>query len=179
MFDALRRVALAASVTMAVLAGAASAAQADSIPTAEARPGPNSQAASFASGAFTAVVDFTTVALREVAGGKCELTVNGTLLFTGTLTGSADGTTTALIFAPCPEVAVTPPGTYPDVFRFHGNFAGTVNGVSADGELTYAGVTQVGGAITATILLRGGATAILRADAVAGVGGTYAGIART
>ena len=130
-----------------------------------------------ASGEFTAAVDFASLRLRDVRGGRCELTVNGTLTFTGTLDGAATGTTTALLFATCAEVAVTPPGTFFDVFRFEGDFSGTVAGQPATGPLRYAGITRVGGAIDALITLGGGSTAVLRADAVVAVGGSYTGVA--
>ncbi|CAN5375238.1 hypothetical protein BH23ACT6_BH23ACT6_18970 [soil metagenome] len=130
-----------------------------------------------ATGEFTASVDLDSLAVREVRGNKCEFTVDGTLTFTGSLSGVADGTTTAVIFAPCSEATAAPPGTYFDVFRFEGDFAGEVNGAPVDGDLTYAGITRVGGAIGATILLRGdGAKAAVRADAQVAVGGSYRGI---
>jgi hypothetical protein len=130
-------------------------------------------------GAFVANVDLASISLRDVRGNKCELTVNGTLTFSGTLAGAANGTTTAVIFAPCTEVALTPPGTFFDVFRFEGTFDGTVDGSTASGSLTYAGITRPGGAIDAQITLRGNATAVLRADAVVLRGGTYTGIVKT
>ena len=145
------------------------------------RSGAAARAAVPASGKFDASVDLSSITLRDTGSGKCELTVNGTLTFRqdGTLVGVAQGVTTALIFAPCALVGVTPPGTYFDVFRFKGAFTGTVNGKSANGELTYAGVTSPGGAIDAVIVLRGAATAVLRANAIVAQGGTYAGIVKT
>jgi hypothetical protein len=74
-------------------------------------------------------------------------------------------------------VAATPPGTFADVFRFVGDYAGTVAGEPASGPLTYAGVTRAGGTITAVVRLRGISSAFLRADAVVAVGGSYRGIA--
>lgn len=133
-----------------------------------------------ATGDFVASVDFESLRARDVRGNKCEFTVDGTLTFTGSLTGVADGTTTAVIFAPCSEATAAPPGTYFDVFRFEGDFTGEVNGASARGDLTYAGMTRVGGAIDATILLSGDeARAALRADAQVAVGGSYRGVALT
>jgi hypothetical protein len=130
-----------------------------------------------ASGTFTANITVESITLAPGAGGNCVLTVNGVLTFSGTLVGTATGTTTALILAPCDEVATTPPGTFADVFRFVGDYAGTVGGLPASGPLTYAGVTREGGTITAVIKLRGSSSALLRADAVVAVGGSYRGIA--
>lgn len=132
-----------------------------------------------ASGDFTAAVDFGSLTLEPVGKQRCELTVNGTLTFTGTLTGAAQGTTTALVLAPCDEVASTPPGTYFDVFAFTGTFAGTVDGVPVEGDLTYRGVTRAGGQIDAIILLHGSERAVLHADATVAVGGSYRGIVTT
>ena len=147
--------------------------------SAQPVPAERSQAARPAAGAFTAAVDFSSLVARDVRGNKCEFTVNGTLTFTGTLEGTAQGTTRAVIFAPCSSATTSPPGTFFDVFAFGGTFTGTVNGVPVGGDLTYAGITRVGGAIDAKIILTGdGARAVLRADAVVAVGGTYRGVAK-
>lgn len=131
-----------------------------------------------AAGDFAVAVDFRTASFEDVGPRVCRVSIGGTLTFTGTLAGPADGTISALVLAPCSDAASNPPGTFPDVFRFEGAFAGTVDDAPATGALTYAGVTRVGGAIDATVRLSGSARAALRADAVAGVGGTYAGVAR-
>lgn len=131
-----------------------------------------------AGGNFSASVDFSTLTPTPTANGNhCELTVQGALTFAGALNGEAQGTTTATVLAPCEDVLTTPPGTFRDVFRFEGNFSGTVSGIPTTGALTYAGVTRPGGAIDATIRLRGSASAVLRADATVAVGGTYTGVA--
>ena len=88
-----------------------------------------------ASGDFVVAVDFTTVAVNDASHDRCVLTVNGTLTFAGTLVGGATGTTTALIFAPCRDVAVTPPGTYLDLFQFKGTFTSTVADIGPTPEL--------------------------------------------
>ena len=138
-----------------------------------------SGAARQAAGAFTAEVDFSSLVARDVRGNKCEFTVNGTLNFTGTLEGSAPGTTRAVIFAPCSAATTSPPGTFFDVFAFRGTFTGTVHGAPVSGDLTYAGITRAGGAIDAKIILAGDrAKAVLRADAVVALGGTYRGHAK-
>lgn len=140
---------------------------------------PPTTASAGASGAFTAGVDFTTVQVRDVRGNKCQLTVRGTLTFTGTLTGTAQGTTTAVIFAPCAEATAARPGTFFDVFRFTGAFTGTIAGTPVSGGLTYAGITRPGGTIEARIILRGDrAKAVLRADARVAAGGSYTGVAK-
>jgi hypothetical protein len=130
-----------------------------------------------AQGTFAAAV--TPPFQLEPRGASCELTVPGQLTFSGTLEGTAAGTTTALILAPCEEVAVTPPGTYFDVFRFEGEFNGTVADKQVtDADITYAGITRPGGTIGAIIRLSGdGTTAVLHADARVLVGGDYSGVA--
>jgi hypothetical protein len=134
-----------------------------------------------AAGDFTAAVDFSSLVTRDVGNSKCEFRVDGTLTFHGTLEGVASGTTTALIDAPCVEALSNPPGTFRDVFRFEGDFAGTVDGVPVTGDLSYAGVTRPGGSIDANIRLRADeAKAQLRTvDAHIGLGGTYRGVAVT
>lgn len=142
------------------------------IPAAPALASPDTSAR----GGFDAIVDFSTLSLRDGPGGTCVLTVRSRLVFTGTLRGTAAGRTTALEFGPCDQVAVTPPGTYVDVFRFRGAFTGTVNGAPVTGPLSYAGVTEVGGHIDALITLRGGPIRVIaKADAVVAQGGSYAG----
>ena len=145
--------------------------------TAAALTAPASAApAQRAAGAFTVAVAFPTAVFADVGVRACRVSVDGTLTFTGTLTGTATGSLTALVLAPCAQARSTPPGTARDVFRFQGTFSGTVDGAAATGPLTYAGVTRVGGAIDAKVLLAGRSRAALRADAQAGVGGTYAGV---
>ncbi|WNB87246.1 hypothetical protein [Cellulomonas sp. ATA003] len=135
--------------------------------------------AGYAAGDFVAAVDFTSLQARDVGPRRCEFTVDGVLTFSGTVAGVADGTTTALVFAPCAEALATPPGTYADVFRFHGDFTGEVRGIPTSGTLRYAGVTRVGGEIDALVTLRGDdARAVLRADAQVTVGGSYRGVAQ-
>lgn len=168
MVSLLRRTSVLGGVCLSILAGgvASPASAAD-------------QAAQPGSGTFVAAVDFSTLTVHDVRGHKCEFTVDGRLTFSGTLDGAADGTTTAVIFAPCAEATTAPPGTFFDVFRFEGTFVGDVDGSPSSGALSYAGVTRVGGAIDATILLHGDRTlAALRAQARVAVGGAYTGVAR-
>jgi hypothetical protein len=132
-----------------------------------------------ASGAFKAQVFFNTLVTRDVGDSKCEFEVQGQLTFSGTLDGVAEGTTTALIDAPCAEATnPTNLGALRDVFRFEGTFSGTVDGFAATGDLNYVGVTRPGGSIDANIRLRADrAKANLHTvTAQLGVGGTYRGI---
>ena len=135
-----------------------------------------------AEGSFKAVVFFNTLVPRPVGNSKCEFTVQGRLIFVGTLDGVAEGVTTALIDAPCAE-ALDPNnlGAFRDVFRFEGTFIGQAAGVDASGDLTYAGVTRPGGSIDANIKLRAdrAKAALHIVDAQLGVGGTYRGVAVT
>ena len=127
-------------------------------------------------GAFDVELDFSTFSALPV-GSNCELSVSGTLLFnSGTIDGVAEGTTTALVFAPCEDATSTPPGTFRDVFQSELTFAGTImDGVPAISDLTYRGKTAVGGAIEAKFLFTNGVIGVLDVDAIVGVGGTYEG----
>lgn len=130
-----------------------------------------------ARGAFTANVDFSTLTLTPV-GDDCLLVVEGLIEFTGTLDGAAPARTRALILASCSEVAVTPPGTFKDVFTSRLEFAGTVNGAPAVGDIVYRGITEVGGGIEAVLVLSNGLRGVLKVEAVVAVGGTYKGFVR-
>jgi hypothetical protein len=165
---------LAAAVLGAGVAGPATAAGSG----ASSSGGAGNGAATPAAGSFT-VGSVTFGEPEDVQGNKCKLTVHGTLDFTGDVAGAAVGTTTAIVFATCEEALAASPGTYFDVFRFEGDFTGTVFGEAAEGTLTYAGVTQEGGEIDARIKLRGDAWAVLRTtDAVVLQGGSYEGKAK-
>ena len=126
------------------------------------------------SGDFDALVDFTTLTLTP-RGRNCVLEVAGRLVFSGTIAGTAVGRTTALVFAPCSQVATTPPGTYRDVFRSRLVFTGTVGGVPARANVLYQGGVEPGGAIDARLIFSNGVAGSLEADAVVAVGGTYRG----
>ena len=128
-----------------------------------------------ASGEFGAFVDFSTLTLTP-RGQNCLLEVEGQLVFTGTIEGTATGKTSALVFAPCSEVATTPPGTYRDVFKSELAFEGTVDGEPAQAKLLYTGGVQPGGQIDARLIFsRGDVRGELTADAVVAVGGSYGG----
>jgi len=130
-----------------------------------------------ASGEFTATVDFTTLTLTPV-DENCLLEVSGVIEFTGTLDGIAPARTRALVLASCKQVAVTPPGTFKDVFTSRLEFAGTVNGQPTVADITYRGTTFVGGDIEAVLRPTDGLKGVLEVKAIVAVGGTYAGLVK-
>lgn len=128
-----------------------------------------------ASGSFDALVDFSTLTLTP-RGSNCLIVVEGKLVFSGTIEGVADGRTSALVFATCEEVATTPPGTYPDVFRSELSFTGTVDGAPVeDVDGLYLGRSQPGGHIDGRFVFSDGMAGELDVDAQLAVGGTYDG----
>jgi hypothetical protein len=128
-----------------------------------------------ATGHYDAVVDFSSLTLTP-RGRNCLLEVDGTLFFTGAIEGTATAHTSALVFAPCAQVATTPPGTYRDVFTSRAEFTGTVNGQPAHANLLYAGETEVGGTIDAHLIFSNGLAGVLDAiNARVAVGGDYRG----
>lgn len=126
------------------------------------------------SGSFDAIVDFSTVTLTP-KGRNCLLQVKGHLIFHGTIMGTANGQTSALEFAPCSEVAVNPPGTFPDEFKSVAVFDGRIAGQPAHANLLYMGRVQVGGTIDGRFVFSNGVAGELKADAIVAVGGTYRG----
>ena len=142
--------------------------------------GPTARSASAArqvqaSGDFVAMVDFSTLTLTP-RGRNCLLQVEGQLVFTGTIEGTATGQTTALVFAPCSDVATTPPGTFRDVFKSELEFEGTVDGEPARANLLYMGRVEPGGQIDGRLVFSSGdVRGELDADAVVAVGGEYGG----
>ena len=127
-----------------------------------------------AAGEFQTFVDFSTLTLTP-RGRNCQLEVDGEVLFTGTIEGSGSGHTSALVFAPCSDVAAAPPGTYPDVFRSRIDAELSVDGQPATAKMIYQGRSAPGGAIDGRLLLHGGVRGVLQADARIAVGGTYEG----
>ena len=127
-----------------------------------------------ASGQFDALVDFSTLTLTP-RGRNCLLQVDGQLVFTGTIEGTATGQTTALVFAPCSDVATTPPGTFRDVFKSELVFEGTIGGEPAEANLLYLGRVQPGGEIAGRLVFSRGVAGRLEAEALVAVGGTYSG----
>src|SRR5688572_24054513 len=127
-----------------------------------------------ASGNFDALVDFSTLTLTP-RGRNCLLQVNGTLVFTGTITGTASGQTSALVFASCADAATNPPGTFADVFKFEGAFEGSVDGEPAEANLLYMGRVQPGGQIAGRLVFSNGVAGRLEVEAVVAVGGEYSG----
>ena len=126
------------------------------------------------SGTFDAIVDFPTVTLTP-KGSNCLLEVQGHLIFHGSIEGTANGVTSALEFAPCSQVAVNPPGTFPDVFKSVAVFDGTIAGQAAHANLLYMGRVQVGGAIDGRFVFSNGVAGELDANAIVAVGGSYRG----
>ena len=126
------------------------------------------------SGQFDAIVDFSTVTLTP-RGRNCLLQVDGRLVFTGTIQGTATAHTSALEFAPCSEVPTVPPGTFADVFKSEAVFVGTVDGEPARANLLYMGRVQPGGTIAGRFVFSNGIEGRLDVDARVAVGGTYQG----
>jgi hypothetical protein len=127
-----------------------------------------------ASGDFAANVDFSTLTLTP-RGRNCLLKVKGELVFTGTIQGTATGQTTALVFAPCADVAASPPGTFRDVFKSELTFEGTVDGEPARANVLYMGRVQPGGQIAGRLVFSKGVQGRLEAEARVAVGGEYSG----
>jgi hypothetical protein len=127
-----------------------------------------------ASGDFVAQVDFSTLTLTP-RGRNCLLQVKGRLVFTGTIAGPAAGQTTALVFAPCAEVAANPPGTFPDEFHSELVFDGLVVGEPATANVRYMGRSEPGGHIDGRLLFSRGIEGRLAVDAQLAVGGEYEG----
>jgi hypothetical protein len=126
------------------------------------------------SGHFDANVDFSTVTLTP-RGRNCLLQIDGELVFTGTIEGTATAHTSALESASCAEVATNPPGTFTDVFKSEAVFHGTIDGAPADANLLYMGRVEVGGHITGRFVFSNGVAGRLDVEAQVAVGGTYQG----
>ena len=127
-----------------------------------------------ATGDFTANVDFSTLTLTP-RGRNCLLSVSGQLVFTGTIVGTSNGRTTAMVLAPCADVATTPPGTFRDVFKSPFTFTGTVAGQPVEATGVYQGGVDPGGHIDGEILFLQGIHGVLRVNAVVAQGGSYRG----
>lgn len=127
------------------------------------------------SGQYDALVDFSTLTLTP-KGNNCLLEVAGQLVFTGTIQGTATGRTSALVLAPCADVASNPPGTFGDTFKSDLVFTGTVDGEPVTADLRYVGQVKPGGSINARLIFTGGVTGSLDTqNAVVAVGGDYSG----
>jgi hypothetical protein len=125
-------------------------------------------------GTFDAIVDFSTLTPTP-RGRNCELTVQGQLVFSGTIVGPATGQTTALVFASCADMLANPPGTFPDVFHSELVFDGTVDGAPARANVRYQGRSAPGGAIDAHLIFSNGVAGVLDVQAQLAVGGEYQG----
>ena len=126
------------------------------------------------SGEFAAVVDLSTLTLTP-RGRNCLLQVKGELVFTGTIQGTATGQTTALVFAPCSQVATTPPGTFRDVFKSELTFQGTIGGRPARANVLYMGGVEPDGRIDGRLIFSNGVAGKLDVVARVAVGGDYSG----
>lgn len=127
-------------------------------------------------GSFDAIIDPFTFRFESTPSGRnCILQVNGQLVFSGTIEGTATGRTTALVFAPCDQASTNPPGTFADVFKSELVFEGTIGGEPVRANMIYTGTVRVGGHIDAYLILYNGALGTLEVDAIVAVGGTYEG----
>ena len=102
------------------------------------------------SGDFTAMVDLSTLTLSPV-GDNCLLEIEGVIEFTGTPVGIVPARTAAVVPASCGDVSVNPPCAFEDVFKSRLEFAGTVNGSATVADMSYRGITEVGGDIEAVL----------------------------
>lgn len=130
-----------------------------------------------ASGELAVRLDPSTLEAIPISGGsRCQFTVEVALHLTGTAVGTASGTTVAKIDAPCADALSMPPGAFSDTFTFTGRFEGTVGGAPSTARVTYTGVTKAGGAVSASLILKGSPLMIACAQAQAGGQGTYSGL---
>ncbi|TWP38336.1 hypothetical protein [Leekyejoonella antrihumi] len=177
-----RRVSLPRALTGVVAAGLLSAvpmSPSAAAPTAAAPPSTHAPGSvGQTRGTIVVQLDPSTMqAVPAAQGTRYRLSVRVTLELSGTVDGKARGVTVATVDAPCAAAISTPPGTFADTFRFTGGFHGTVSGIRASADLEYAGVTRVGGAVSALLVLHNGAAALATVQARAGDSGTYRGMA--
>jgi hypothetical protein len=125
-----------------------------------------------ASGTFVSQFDLVTLSPQ---GNHCIVQISGDLILSGTLQGTASGSATARIFAPCAELTLESLDDFRSVFRFDGYFVGTVDGEPAQAELVYQGRSEEGGGIDGKIRLSRGLQGVLHVDGQALAGGTYEG----
>ena len=176
----MRMLRIAAAATTLVIVSACSDGRGIADPAASSAAGTRAASSEAArrvetSGQFVAQVDFSTLTLTP-RGSNCLLTVNGQLVFTGTIAGTGVGQTKALVSAPCADVATSPPGTFSDVFKSELRFIGTIGGVPVAADMRYIGRVQPGGAIEAHLVLSHGAAGVLNtSNARVAVGGDYSG----
>jgi hypothetical protein len=108
-------------------------------------------------------------------GNHCIVQIPGDMILSGTLGGTASGSVIARIFAPCTELTLESIDDFRGLFRFEGDFVGTVDGEPAQADLVYQGRAEVGGRIDAKIRLSGGLQGVLDVEGEAFEGGTYEG----
>jgi hypothetical protein len=157
---AVKRSLLVFSMILVLMLGAAGTASA-------AKPVP-------ASGSFVAIIDPGSITLTPV-GNNCQLQVEGQIIFSGDLAGTGDALTTALVLAPCSVVAVSPPGSLPDVFSSDIEFEGMLGDAEVTAGIHYHGRAFEGGAIQAMMNFSGDLRGSVKVDGQAAVGGDYSG----
>ena len=129
-----------------------------------------------ASGDF--IVDINPLTFTFTPNGidKCDITVDGTITFEGTIEGTATGTTRATIFGTCEEFLSTQPGDLDDEFEADLEFTGFVGCTPVTADVTYSGTTTApGGQIDAKFIFTGDIVGESDVNAILGVGGTYEG----
>ncbi len=126
------------------------------------------------SGDFAAKIDFATLSLTPV-GANCELQVEGVVEFEGTLEGTGNAVTTALVFASCDEFAGAPIGFYRDVFSSDIQFEGTLDGNPVTAGIRYHGTVAPGGDINAVMNFSGGLRGSVKVEGTVAEGGDYSG----
>lgn len=136
--------------------------------------GPASAQPVDASGDFNVALDFSSFSFTP-RGANCVLEVEGVVHFSGDLEGQAAARTTALVFAPCDDVAGASPGAYRDVFSSAMQFSGTLNGNPVTAGIHYHGTAKEGGQISAVMNFSGGLRGVVQVDGQAGVDGYYNG----
>ena len=130
-----------------------------------------------AQGDLVVRVDPSTLRAEPVAQGtRGRLRAGVTITATGTVAGTAEGTTTAIVHAPCAAATSNPPGAFADTFRFTGAFHGEVLGSPTTAAVEYAGLTRPGGDVSAALVLHGDVTVLAAVRARVGATGTYRGL---
>jgi hypothetical protein len=136
--------------------------------------GPAAAQPTSASGEFGVDLNFESFSFTP-RGANCVLEVEGLVHFTGSLEGTATARTTALVFAPCDDVAGAEPGEYRDVFSSTMQFTGTLDGAPVNAGIHYHGTAKEGGQISAVMNFSGGLRGVVQVDGQAGVDGAYSG----
>ncbi len=126
------------------------------------------------SGSFTADIIFDEIELIPV-GANCQLMVPGVVQFEGTLAGTGNAVTSALVLASCDEFAGAPIGFYRDVFSSDIQFEGTLDGNPVTAGIRYHGTVAPGGDINAVMNFSGGLRGSVKVEGTVAEGGDYSG----